>query len=326
MSKQRGIYKVLEGIEQSEGDGARVRRLIGTDTLPHFSPFLIFDHFKSKESAGFPEHPHAGQETITYCLQGSIAHEDLLGHKGMLYPGDLQFMTAGKGIVHSEMPVAASDGSPAILLQLWVDLPAPMKECKPRYKDLREWEIPTVSEQEGKLVIKVIAGTTRGVELKKDVATTQVEYLHFITQKGALLQQELQPDYNYFLYVLKGKGLAVNGKKIRQNETVLFSMDGDHITCEHVGSPKDTTEFILVGGPKLNQDIVQHGPFVAASKKAIEKKVNDFHSGRGGFDKLKTWKTLISSGVTQEMIDGPLRGNLDKRHQQRQKYLAKQTN
>lgn len=325
MSKQRAIRKVVEGIEQSEGAGARVRRLIGNMSVRNFTPFLMFDHFKSNGAAGFPEHPHAGQETITYCLQGSIAHEDLMGNKGMLYPGDLQFMTAGKGIVHSEMPVEPEDGSPAVLLQLWVDLPKELKECPPRYRDLREWEIPTVHEQDGKLTIKVISGTSYGVELLKDLAYTPVEFYHFILKKGAKFTQALQPEFNYFLYNIKGNGLKLNdSQRVKQYENVFFAGDGgDFVTGEHVGDADDTTEFILVGGQKLNQEIVQYGPFVSTSMDGIQQKFIDYQMARNGFEKTRTWETLISGGVTKEMVNGPLGGNLEEREAARKAYLEK---
>ena len=316
---QRGISKVVEGIEQSEGAGARVRRSIGNMSVRNFNPFLMFDHFKLNGPNGFPEHPHSGQETITYCLQGLIAHEDLMGNKGMLYPGDLQFMTAGKGIVHLEMPVEPKDGLGAQLLQLWVDLPAKLKECEPRYRDLREWEIPVAHSEDGLTEVKVISGKLFGVESVKDLAYTPVEFLHFILKKGASFKQELNPDFSYFLYNIKGNGLTLNGsKKIKQYENVFFANDGgDYITGEATGDD----EFILVGGQRLDQPVVQHGPFVQTLRDKIIKKFTDYQYARGGFEKVRDWQTLISGGVTEDMINGPLGGNLEEREKAKQAYL-----
>ncbi|CAN3363312.1 hypothetical protein DICA3_E10154 [Diutina catenulata] len=322
-AKTRAIQRVVPAIEQYEGVGARVRRSIGNEEVKNFTPFLMFDHFQSSGDAGFPEHPHAGQETITYCLQGSIAHEDFLGNQGMLYPGDLQFMTAGKAIVHSEMPVEGKDGTPAVLLQLWVDLPEELKDCPPRYRDLREWEIPKVNEQDGKLQIKVVSGKSHGVESAKDLAYTPVEYYHFILKKGAKFEQELRPEFNYFLYNMKGNGLELNGnQRVKEYENVFFKSDGGNVmTGEHVGEENDTTEFLLVGGQKLDQTIVQYGPFISTSLAGIKHKVKDFQKSRNGFEQYKGWKTLISEGVTEEMINGPLKGSMEERERARNAYL-----
>src|SRR5690606_31441282 len=138
MSNPRSIQKVVKAISQSEGSGARVRRSIGTPQLRNFSPFLMLDHFTIGKGAGFPDHPHRGQETITYLLSGSVDHEDFAGHKGTIGPGDLQFMTAGRGIVHAEMPGQQSEDAEGGIqentgMQLWVDLPKELKFCEPRY-------------------------------------------------------------------------------------------------------------------------------------------------------------------------------------------------
>src|SRR5277367_2337066 len=141
----RLIRTTLLAREQSEGAGAVVRRSVGTPKLRHLTPFLMLDHFRVPPGAGFPDHPHRGQETITYLLTGGIDHEDFAGNKGTIGPGDLQFMTAGRGIMHAEMPVQNKDGSANVGMQLWVDLPQELKSCEPRYRDLRSEEIPTVT-------------------------------------------------------------------------------------------------------------------------------------------------------------------------------------
>lgn len=319
MSKPRTIHRVVTGVEQSEGAGARVRRLIGNNYVERFNPFLMFDHFKSSRPDGFPEHPHSGQETITYCLLGAICHEDFTGSKGVLYPGDLQFMTAGKGIVHLEMPVQSGDGKPSELLQFWVDLPRKQKECRPRYRDLREWEIPCFVSDDGLIEVKVISGKLYGVELVKELTYTPVELYHFTLKLGAQWQQLLNSDFNYFLYVLRGNGLKVYDKSVSPFETVFFNDDGDHV----LGSATSTTEFIIAGGLKLDQKLELQGPFVANDKRGITKKIEAFKAHKGGFEKLDTWNTLISGGVTPDMINGPLKGNLEKRNQAKQRYLLR---
>lgn len=324
MSQQaRTVSRIITAIEQSEGAGARVRRAIGNMSMRRFDPFLMFDHFDSSGDAGFPEHPHKGQETVTMCLSGAIAHEDFTGSKGVLYPGDLQFMTAGRGIVHSEMPLPRKDKAKNVGLQLWVDLPNNLKNSKPRYRDLKEWEVPEVAVQDGKVKVKVISGKSHGVESQKELAYTPVEYYYYTLKKDGNFTQEVQPEFNYFMYVLKGNGLSVNGKSIRQYDTAFFNRDGDTITGEHNGTKNDDTEFVIIGGKILDQEVVQHGPFVAPTKEKIVQAFQDYQYARNGFENIKTWRPLISDSkqITQEMIDGPLNGNLEKRAAEKAAWL-----
>lgn len=325
MALARRIAKIVTAREQAEGAGARVRRSIGTINQRTFSPFLLFDHFISSDSNGFPEHPHRGQETITLMLHGAFAHEDFTGSKGMLYAGDLQFMTAGRGVVHSEMPVPSTDGIPTQGLQLWVDLPNELKDSAPRYRDLREWEIPTVTADEGKVTVKVISGTSYGVESVKDLAYTPVNYYQYKVKAGGEFKQELQPGFNYFLYTIKGNTLILNeDTKVDQFQNVFFEKDGEFISGKNVATKEsdDTdVEFVLIGGKILDQEIVHYGPFVVDCKANVQKAILDYQYARNGFENLKTWRTLISNGVTPEMIEGPLQGNLELRAQKRAKYF-----
>ncbi|RCK60900.1 Pirin [Candida viswanathii] len=324
----RSIAKIVTARQQAEGVGARVRRSIGIFNQREFNPFLMFDHFSSSGTNGFPEHPHRGQETITLVLHGAIAHEDFTGSKGILYAGDLQFMTAGKGIVHSEMPVPNADGSPTVGLQLWVDLPDALKDAEPRYRDLREWEIPEVVTDEGKVSIKVISGRSHGIESIKELAYTPINYYYYKVKAGGKFKQELQPGFNYFLYVLNGHDLKLNGDtSVDQYQNAFFGQKGDYITGENTATEdtKDSlVEFILVGGKQLDQQSVHYGPFVASSEQGIEEAIINYQYAQNGFENRKTWNTLISDGVTQDMIEGPLEGNLEKREATKKAYLEKQ--
>lgn len=324
MSSLRTIRSILPGIEQAEGVGATVRRSIGNMKMRNFSPFLLFDHFSSNGIGGFPEHPHLGQETITLMLKGAFAHEDFTGSKGVLREGDLQFMTAGRGTVHSEMPVIHPDGSPNVGLQLWVDLPAKLKEVEPRYRDLKTWEIPEVVEQDGKLKVKVISGKSYGVELNKELAYTPVHYYHYVVKPGAKFSQAVPKDFNFFLYVLKGKNLVIQkDTKVSQFENVFFNPDGDCVVGEYPETEEGELEFVLIGGQILDQKIVQHGPFVATSRDRIQQAFMDYQLARNGFERLKTWKTLISNGVTEDMINNELGGSVEAREKERQAFLAR---
>lgn len=319
MTKLRRIERVVDAIEQTEGKGAKVRRSVGSK-LPQFNPFLIFDHFKLSGQGGFPDHPHKGQETITYIIKGSVAHEDFTGSKGVLYPGDLQFMTAGKGIVHSEMPVPSDDEVEGI--QLWVDLPLEMKETDPRYRDLREWEIPEVVEQDGALKIKVVSGKSYGIESRRELAYTPVDYYVYTLKPGATFTQELHPDFNYMLYVLEGDKLKINGNIfLHQYQNGFFEKDGDYISGKNCG--QNDVVFFLIGGIKLDQPIIQYGPFVGCDEEFIEKAFYEYQTGTKGFEKRLGWKSLIGHGVTPEMVQGSLNGNLQKRQQEKKEYLER---
>ncbi|CAI4211776.1 unnamed protein product [Parascedosporium putredinis] len=204
MSTSRAIRKIFLAVEQAEGAGARVRRSIGTPQLRNFSPFLMLDHFSIKPGAGFPDHPHRGQETITYLLQGGVDHEDFAGNSGTIGPGDLQFMTAGRGIMHAEMPRQNVDGSANVGLQLWVDLPSELKLCEPRYRDLRASEIPEVTVDDDKVTIKIISGQSHGVDSVKDLAYTPVWILDVRVKPGGKVTQPLPEGWNAFAYMLEG--------------------------------------------------------------------------------------------------------------------------
>lgn len=318
----RSIKVVVPAIEQAEGVGARVRRSIGTMRMRHFSPFLMFDHFASNGKGGFPEHPHLGQETITLMLKGAFAHEDFTGSKGVLRENDLQFMTAGRGTVHSEMPVIHPDGSYNVGLQLWVDLPEKLKEVEPRYRDLKEWEVPEVTQQDGKLKVRVISGKSYGVESIKELAYTPVHYYHYVLKPGANFKQEVPKDFNFFLYMVNGKNLTLQKDTVvSQYENVFFNADGTTIEGSLPADAKEDAEFVLVGGQILDQPIVQHGPFVATNRDRIVQAFMDYQSMSNGFSRLRTWDSLISKGVNDDMINNELGGSLEAREKQRQQYL-----
>jgi len=196
MSVPRAIRKAFLAIEQAEGAGARVRRSIGTPQLRNFSPFLMLDHFNIKPGAGFPDHPHRGQETITYLLQGAVDHEDFAGNKGTIEAGDLQFMTAGRGIMHAEMPRQNPDGSANIGMQLWVDLPEKLKKVEPRYRDLRASEIPTIDLDDNKVHVKIISGQSHGIDSVKELAYTPVWIFDIEIRPGGKITQELPKGWN----------------------------------------------------------------------------------------------------------------------------------
>ncbi|UKZ86039.1 uncharacterized protein TrAFT101_001879 [Trichoderma asperellum] len=298
MSTQRAVAKVVRAIEQAEGAGARVRRSIGTRQQRNFSPFLMLDHFAT--TAGFPDHPHRGQETITYLLKGVVDHEDFAGNSGTLYEGDLQFMTAGRGIVHAEMPRKQPDGSQNVGLQLWVDLPKKLKYCEPRYRDLRAAEIPTVDVDEGRVTVKVISGQSHGVDSVKELAYTPVWLLDFQLRPGAKVTQALPQGWNAFAYVLEGDvtvGEGAEAKRAEQYDNVFFKQEGDviHLSTE-ASATKDARVFVIAGTP-LDQPVVQYGPFVLNSEEEVMQTFADYQTHENGFERAKSWRSQIGDRV-----------------------------
>ena len=254
MSVPRAIRQIFLAIEQSEGAGARVRRSIGTPKLRNFSPFLMLDHFTVHPGAGFPDHPHRGQETITYLLEGAVDHEDFAGNAGTIEAGDLQFMTAGRGIMHAEMPRQNADGSPNIGMQLWVDLPEKLKACEPRYRDLRAKEIPQIEVDSGKASIKIISGQSHGTDSVQELAYTPVWILDVTIKPGGKVTQELPVGWNAFAYTLSGTALFGTAGKDQQTvdkfHNVVFEQKGDAVTVEvDAGADEDSRFSKLAPAP-----------------------------------------------------------------------------
>jgi redox-sensitive bicupin YhaK (pirin superfamily) len=296
----RAIRKALFAKEISEGAGARVRRSIGTPSLRNLSPFLMLDHFTIRPGAGFPDHPHRGQETITYLLSGAVDHEDFAGNKGTIEAGDLQFMTAGRGIVHAEMPRQNPDGSANVGMQLWVDLPEKLKSCEPRYRDLRASEIPQVTTDDGNVKIKVISGQSHGVDSVKELAYTPVWIMDVNVQPGGKVTQPLPANWNAFAYTLSGStrfGTGENQTEVAQFHNVVFEQEGDSITAEVAADAKEPGRFFLVAGQPLDQKVVQYGPFVMNTQDQIYQAVMDYQTQSNGFERARGWESEIGKSM-----------------------------
>jgi redox-sensitive bicupin YhaK (pirin superfamily) len=298
MTTPRAIKASFLAREQSEGTGARVRRSIGTPQLRNFTPFLMLDHFSGGPDAGFPDHPHRGQETITYLLKGGVDHEDFAGNKGTLGAGDLQFMTAGRGIMHAEMPTKSEELT--VGMQLWVDLPENLKSCEPRYRDLRAAEIPQVTAEDGKVTVKVISGRSLGVDSVKDLAYTPVWYLDVTIRPGGTLTQELPKGWNAFAYTLQGVATFGDGptsKTVTPYHNVVFEQEGDVVSAHVEEGATEVSRFILVAGQPLDQPIVQYGPFVTTSKEAVYQAMMDFQTSSNGFERAANWESEIGKTI-----------------------------
>ncbi|KAB8226085.1 RmlC-like cupin domain-containing protein [Aspergillus novoparasiticus] len=296
MAVPRAIRQVFLAIEQAEGAGARVRRSIGTAKLRNFSPFLMLDHFTIGKGAGFPDHPHRGQETITYLLSGGVDHEDFAGNKGTIGPGDLQFMTAGRGIMHAEMPHENPDGSPNVGMQLWVDLPKNLKMCEPRYRDLRASEIPVAKVDDDRVTVKVISGQSHGVDSVRDLAYTPVWLLDVAIRPGGRISQPLPKGWNAFAYTLSGTtvfGSNDSTKLVKEFHNVVFDQGGDYVEASVPDNAESESRFILVAGQPLDQKVVQYGPFVLTSQEEVYQAMVDYQTASNGFERVRGWESEI---------------------------------
>lgn len=283
----RKVERTVLSVEQLEGVGAHVRRSIGRKELRNLDPFLMLDEFRVSKPAGFPDHPHRGFETVTYVLEGIIAHEDFCGHSGRLEAGDLQWMTAGQGVVHAEMPVSEE---PVVGLQLWVNLPSRDKMVEPAYQELKGSEIPKPSQ--GGVTVAVISGEALGAKSKVYTRTPTL-YLDFVLQTGALHVQPVPSGWTTFIYTLSGSvhvGPDEEQQKVEPHHTVVFG-DGDCVKAENKGS--EDSHFVLIAGEPIKEPVVQQGPFVMTTEEEIKQAVSDFKTAKNGFERAKNWRSKI---------------------------------
>jgi len=225
-----------------------------------------------------------------------VDHEDFAGHKGTIETGDLQFMTAGRGIVHAEMPHQNPDGSENVGLQLWVDLPQKLKNCEPRYRDLRANEIPQVEVDDGKVKIKVISGQSHGVDSVKELAYTPVWLLDVTIKPSGKLQQNLPVGWNAFAYTLDGTvtfGEGKDAQKVDKYHNTVFEQKGDSVVAEVDKDAKEDAHFVIVAGMPLDQKIVQYGPFVVNSQEEVYQAMFDYQTFSNGFERAKNWESEI---------------------------------
>jgi len=276
-SNNRTVERVLTGIPATDGAGVNMTRVIATPELDHFDPFLLLDEFRSDDPddyiAGFPDHPHRGFETVTYMLAGFMKHRDNKGNQGVLGPGSVQWMTAGRGIVHSEMP-EQEDGL-MWGFQLWVNLPATDKMCEPRYQDIPASDVPTVEIEEG-VTVKIIAGEVAGVEGPVKRVTTEPLYIDAHLDPGSQVSLPLASGHNAFVYVYDGS-IAIVGnstKMIDRGEIALLG-DGRQLAVKSDAGAR----LILVAGRPLNEPVARYGPFVMNTEDEIRQAVEDLQQG-----------------------------------------------
>ena len=253
-------------------------RVIATPELDHFDPFLLLDEFRSDDPddyiAGFPDHPHRGFETVTYMLAGSMKHADNQGNAGLLGPGSVQWMTAGRGIVHSEMP--QQENGLMWGFQLWVNLPASDKMIAPRYQDIPAGDVPTVALGDGGTA-KVIAGELNGVAGPVTGVVTEPYYLDVHLTEDAELQLPVPGTHNAFIYVYDGSVGVVNHdvRAVSRGEIALLG-PGNSLCLRS----DQESRFILVAGRPLNEPVARQGPFVMNTKAELRQAFSDYQSGR----------------------------------------------
>jgi hypothetical protein len=279
----RAVRRIVKGLPTSDGAGVKLRRVIGQPQLPDLDPFLMLDEFGTDRAedylAGFPDHPHRGFETVTYMLDGRMRHRDNHGNEGLLVPGSVQWMTAGRGLVHSEMPEQQEGRMRGF--QLWLNLPAREKMTAPRYQEFGPERIPTAQPAEG-VSAKVIAGEVAGVRGPIRQPATDPTYLDLALEPQAHFVLNLPGDYAAFLYVYEG-ALAVGGGRspVRTHElAVLGEGETVELTGLAAGAEGTRARAILVAGRPLREPVAKYGPFVMNTRAELEQAFADYQNGR----------------------------------------------
>jgi quercetin 2,3-dioxygenase len=279
----RSVAQLVHATPQPEGEGIIVTRPFPTARLDHLDPFLLLDRMgpvthAPGEAKGAPDHPHRGFETVTYLLEGAIEHGDSQGNHGRIGPGDVQWMTAGAGVLHSEMPSEEirREGGRLHGFQLWVNLPRRDKMMKPRYQELRADAIPTATSDDGKVSVTVLAGESLGTRAAIDTRTP-ILYLHVRLSAGARFTQRVPETFNAFAFVFGGE-VTFGDRPARENDAVLFARDGDAVSMSSAGGG----ELLLIAGEPLNEPIARYGPFVMNVPGEIRQAMIDYQSGRFG--------------------------------------------
>ena len=285
----RSVQIVTNSIETVEGDGFVVHRSFPSRSIRNLDPFLLLDEMGPlvllpQEEKGFPNHPHRGFVTVTYMLEGRFEHKDSQGNSGKLGPGDIQWMTAGSGLVHSEMPEEEFTKSGGTLhgFQLWINLRKNDKWIKPDYQDVPSTKIPIVNTPDGKVSIKVIAGNY--LNTKAVISTlTPVLFLHFSLQPGGEVDCAVPENYNAFAYVISGNGLFGKDNVIgKKKNLIVFKNDGNYTSIRVPESAQSSLDVLLIAGVPLNEPIVQYGPFVMNTQEEIDITLEDYRNGRIG--------------------------------------------
>jgi quercetin 2,3-dioxygenase len=282
----RPVSRVVTAHSQTEGGGFVVRRPLPTPGMTLADPFLLIDEmgpvtYGPGEAIGAPDHPHRGFETVTYILEGEMEHEDSAGHRGVLGPGDVQWMTAAAGIIHSEMPTkkVREQGGRAHGFQIWVNLPARLKMMQPRYQELPAARIPRAKTEDGRARVTLIAGEALGVRAAIETQTPIV-YQDWALDDGADVTLPLAPDHRALVYVFEGEVVVGEGegKRVGSGQLAILG-DGDAV--RFAGAPGGGRLLLLAGVP-IGEPVARYGPFVMNTTDELEQAFRDYRTGRMG--------------------------------------------
>lgn len=276
--RTRVAQEILPARETIEGAGVHLRRAFGHHQVPKLDPFLLLDDFRSENPAefvaGFPWHPHRGIETVTYMLAGRVEHEDSIGNAGTIGPGDVQWMTAGSGIIHQEMPKPL-DGRMGGF-QLWVNLPARQKMMDPRYQEVKRAGIPEVEVSKG-IRARVISGEIRGVKGPVRDLMVDPEYLDVLMEPGTVFDHPVKPGHRTFAYLLEGKASFDNEEaELLDSEHLVLYSDGDRV---RIGAGSSPARFLLISGKPLGEPVAWWGPIVMNDHRQLEVAIQEFQDG-----------------------------------------------
>ena len=278
IGKTRGVERIINGQFVMDGAGVKINRVLTGPLQRRLDPFLMLDAFGSDKPgdyiAGFPEHPHRGFETVTYMLKGRMRHRDSGGNEGLITDGGVQWMTAGRGVAHSEMP----EQNEGLMegFQLWLNLPARDKMTDPWYRDIPAEEVPRFT-LEGGVTVQVIAGSTQGVDGAVQREATQPLYLDLAIPAGVTVEQPIPAGHNAFVYVFRGEAV-IEGKAVASGRMAILDnapgADGVRIKAT------EPTRLLVLAGRPLNEPIAQYGPFVMNTQEELYQAVEDFRNGR----------------------------------------------
>jgi quercetin 2,3-dioxygenase len=283
--EQRKISIVLPALDFREGGGFLVHRPFPVKGVTQVDPFLLIDEmgpvdYAPGEAIGAPDHPHRGFETVTYMIDGEFAHADSHGHRGSLAAGDVQWMTAGSGVVHSEMPSdrVIREGGKLHGFQIWINLPKADKWMNPRYQDVRAATIPVWKSADGSAWAKVIAGSAQGVNGAAETVIP-IGMVHYRLEPGARIDHRVDDGYTAIVYLMSGRA-RLGERNVDSRAAVVFDRHGDTIRVENPGP--DPLEFLMLTGQPIDEPMVRYGPFVMNSVDELQQAFDDFQAGKMG--------------------------------------------
>jgi len=276
MGRTRKIKKILKSRPTIEGAGVHLKRAFGYAHIPQLDPFLLLDDFHSNNPEdyikGFPWHPHRGIETITYLLSGEVGHGDSMGNKGVIHPGDVQWMTAGSGIIHQEMPQGDQKGT-LWGFQLWANLPASQKMMPPRYRDVKKETIPEITLDNG-IRIRIISGTVHGTQGPVKDIVIDPEYLDVTVPSNSAFTHEVKTGHTVMAYIIEGEGYFDKGKE--PAESLILFDEGDEVCITTINN---SVRFLLISGKPLREPIAWDGPIVMNTQEELRIAFEEYHNG-----------------------------------------------